>query len=111
MDPELPEVQLDEEPLPPSSRSIGQILALPYDAELSEIEEQALRDHLGYGASEKRTRKERSEAAKRAVIQAKKDLPVRRDGLGQEVVEPVGPAGLSLVAFPVQRKGDLTPKG
>jgi len=54
---------------------------------LSEREEQQIRNHFGFTASEKRTFLE----------------------LGNPVEEPVGPAGLSLVAFPNQREGDLAP--
>jgi len=78
---------------------------------LTEREEQQIRNHFGFSASEKRTYLERCAAAARI----RRDLPApgstvtRIDADGQEVEEPVGPAGLSLVAFPVQREGDLAP--
>ena len=81
---------------------------------LSEREEQQIRNHFGFTASEKRTFLER-EAAARRIREKLGPLPregetvTRLDELGNPVEEPVGPAGLSLVAFPNQREGDLAP--
>src|SRR5262249_21221179 len=81
--------------------------------ELTEAEEQFIRDDAGYAVSETRTLAERDEAARRMVaanpLPAPGSTVTRVDEHGQEVEEPVGPAGLSLVAFPVQTPGDLTP--
>jgi len=79
--------------------------------ELTEREEEQIRRHFGYAASEKRTYLEREQAARRMV-----EVTVDASGTvtrftvdGVPVEEPVGPAGLSLVAFPNQTPGDLTP--
>jgi hypothetical protein len=81
---------------------------------LSEREEQAVRNHFGYARSETRTLLERDAVAKRITGSSDRlvELPkvvVRYRMDGTPVEEPVGPAGLSLVAFPVQREGDLAP--
>jgi len=73
--------------------------------ELSDDDEQAIRDHFGYAKSEKRTLQERDEAALSMVAGAVRMTRVGANG----VEEPTGPAGLSLVAFPNQVPGDLTP--
>ena len=81
--------------------------------ELTAIEEQFLRDEAGFAESEKRSLAQRDEAA--AKIAARHPLPApgsrieRADEHGQPRQEEVGPAGLSLVAFPNQREGDLAP--
>src|SRR5215467_6976185 len=81
--------------------------------ELTEAEEQYLRDEAGYTASERRTLAERDGAARRMIkttVEASgKSTITRYDEHGREVEEEVGPAGLSLIAFPVQRRGDLAP--
>jgi len=81
--------------------------------ELTETEEQFIRDFLGYAASEKRGLLERDATAQRIASRTPSPPPgstvVRKDEHGKEVGEEVGPAGLSLVAFPVQTPGDLTP--
>jgi len=81
--------------------------------ELTEAEEQFIRDFLGYAGSEKRTLAERDAAAKRMVQQlpAVGRTVTRTDELGREVEETVGPAGLSLKAFPTQTPHDLRPSG
>ena len=81
--------------------------------ELTAIEEQFIRDEAGFAESEKRSLAQRDEAG--AKIAAAHRIPApgmtveRDDGHSQLVAEEVGPAGLSLVAFPVQVEGDLAP--
>jgi len=58
--------------------------------ELTEFEEQQIRNHFGFAASEKRTYLERCEVAER-------------------ISERLGPAELDPTAFPTQTPGDLTP--
>ena len=81
---------------------------------LTAREEEQIRRHFGYAASEKRTFLEReAEAVRMREKIGPRSTPgstVTRYTLdGEPVEEPVGPAGLSLVAFPNQREGDLTP--
>jgi len=78
---------------------------------LTDREEEQIRNHFGYATSEKRTYLEREQAARRVVeVTVDASGTVTRYTLdGTPVEEPVGPAGLSLVAFPVQEEGDLTP--
>jgi hypothetical protein len=65
VDPDLPEVDVSGAAEPLGSRPLAALLRLaPADA-LSESEEQVLRDHFGYAASETRTRAEREQAARR----------------------------------------------
>jgi hypothetical protein len=66
----LPARDIDEQPdtpavsdAEPDERSIEALLALGTDAELTAEEEQALRDHFGFTASERRSRVERAAAA------------------------------------------------
>jgi hypothetical protein len=68
----LPARDIEEEPLGPAvaevepgpdERDAAHLLGLPVDAELSAEEEQLLRDHFGYSASERRSRVERASAA------------------------------------------------
>lgn len=68
----LPERQADDDPVGPpvetfepgpGERDIEQLLVLPVGSELTSEEEQLLRDHFGYTASEKRSRVEREAAA------------------------------------------------
>jgi hypothetical protein len=68
----LPERGIEEDVERPSvvdaeqtERSIEMLLALDPLAPLSEEEEQAVRDHFGFGASETRTRAERELAARK----------------------------------------------
>lgn len=113
VDPELPEIDVNEpEPAPPAgTRSIETLLSLDPFAPLSEVEEHILRVHFGYADSEKRTRAERQAVANRLrdphALTARTTTRYKMDGTPVE--ERVGPAGLSLVAFPVQRRGDMTP--
>jgi hypothetical protein len=82
---------------------------------LSEREEQAIRRHFGYASSEKRTLLQRDEAARRIPHQVdvevvETDGTVRRfDPDGEPVKEAAGHLGLSLIAYPTQVEGDLTP--
>ena len=78
---------------------------------LTPAEEQAIRDFMGYTSSEKRTLAERDRAAAtiRAATKSQAPTVTRHTPDGRAVEEPVGPAGLSLVAFPTQTEGDLTP--
>src|SRR5215469_11012578 len=81
---------------------------------LTEREERQIRAHFGYGPAEKRTYLERCAAAERmrekiGPRSAPGSTVTRYTLDGEPVEEPVGPAGLSLVAFPTQREGDLTP--
>src|SRR5262245_34318078 len=67
VDPSLPVREIDEpvvtEPIP--ERTVEQLLVLPVASVLTASEEQALRDHFGYTASERRTRAERAATAAR----------------------------------------------
>jgi hypothetical protein len=69
VDPDLPVVQLDEEPEEPESlsgpRSIFVLLELDPREPLSDEEEQLVRDKFRYGASETRSRAERYATAER----------------------------------------------
>jgi len=78
---------------------------------LTPAEEQAIRDFMGYTSSEKRTLAERDRAAAtiRAATKSQAPTVTRQTPDGRAVEEPVGPAGLSLVAFPTQTAGDLIP--
>jgi len=81
---------------------------------LTEREEEQIRRHFGFAASEKRTFLEREAAAQRIREKigprpAPGSTVTRYTPDGTPVEEPVGPAGLSLVAFPVQEEGDLAP--
>lgn len=78
----LPARDIDEQPTgpvvseaepEPGERTVEQLLVLPVGSELTEDEEQALRDHFGYAASEHRSRVERTAAAE-GVRQAMPDL-------------------------------------
>lgn len=72
VDPDLPERQLGDDVTssePAGDRTVELILRLPPDAPLSETEEQAVRDHLGYASSETRSRAERAGVARRIVGQ------------------------------------------
>ena len=69
-DPELPVRDIEDVPTaeaPVDARPLELILATPYDEPLSEAEEQLVKDHFGYGASERRTRAERAGVAQRIV--------------------------------------------
>jgi len=68
----LPERDIEQEPTTPpiadvepevGERDVEQLLVLPVGAELTQEEEQLLRDHFGYTASEKRSRVERAASA------------------------------------------------
>ena len=68
----LPERDIEQEPMTPpiadvlpevGERDVDQLLLLPVGAELTQEEEQLLREHFGYTASEKRSRVERASAA------------------------------------------------
>lgn len=68
----LPARDIEEEPSGPvvadvepevGERDTERLLALPLSAELSAEEEQLLREHFGYSASERRSRVERASAA------------------------------------------------
>lgn len=65
VDPDLPIRDIEEPDPAPDERTVEQILVLPVGASLSEREEQLLRIHFGYTASERRTRAERDTTAAR----------------------------------------------
>lgn len=70
----LPERSIEDEPESPAvidvepevgERDVEQLLLLPVGSELSPDEEQLLREHFGYAASEQRTRAQRASVADR----------------------------------------------
>jgi hypothetical protein len=69
-DESLPERQLDEEDVPELGRPLRVLLKLDPYAELSEPEEQAIKDHFGYASSERRTRAERQRVADAIIAKA-----------------------------------------
>lgn len=60
VDPELPVRDVDEPEPDSAERSVEVLLTLDPHTLLTDSEEQALRDHFGYTASERRTRAERA---------------------------------------------------
>jgi hypothetical protein len=103
---------------PPRPTSVQGLVAAARAGQikLTEGEEQFIRDQLGFSSSEKRTLAERDGVARRIVEQGNASRPAAPPGTvarqaadGTWVYEPLGPAGLSLVAFPVQVRGDLSP--
>jgi hypothetical protein len=98
--------ELDADGRPTTLRGL-MLAARMREIVLTEREEQKIRNHYGYASSEKRTLLERDAVAAR--IKAKPSANTRFDENGTPVEEPVGPAGLSTVAFPTQTRGDLAP--
>lgn len=76
VDPALPERDVDEAPAPEGTRSVEVLLTLPADTKLSEAEEQLLRDHFGYTASDRRTRGERNASAQKILAEAPPTEPL-----------------------------------